>query len=60
MPLNKLAAFGLAAAVAAVATFAFAEDVVITPDPSLGLIALFEISLNLDCSIEPPLQVFGE
>jgi len=34
MPTNKLAAFALATAVAAVATFAFAQDV--TPDPSLA------------------------
>ena len=34
MPTNKLAAFALAAAVAAVATFAFAQDV--APDPSLA------------------------
>ena len=36
MPTNKLAAFALATAFAAVATFAFAEAVVITPDPSLA------------------------
>lgn len=34
MPTNKLAAFVLATAVAAVATFAFAQDV--TPDPSIA------------------------
>ncbi len=34
MPTNKLAALALAAAVAAVATFAYAQDV--TPDPSLA------------------------
>lgn len=46
MPLNKLAAFGLAAAVAAVATFAFAEDVVITPDPSLASLSAEEMVIK--------------
>jgi len=36
MPLNRIAAFGLAATLAVAATFAFAQDVTITPDPSLA------------------------
>lgn len=36
MPLNKLAGLALAAAVVAAATFALAEDIVITPDPAIA------------------------
>lgn len=36
MPSNRIAAFALAVVVAAAATFAFAQDVTITADPSLA------------------------
>lgn len=43
MPTNKLAAFALATAVAAVATFAFAQDVTITTDPALASLSAEEM-----------------
>ncbi len=39
MPSNRVAAFALGIVVAAAATFAFAQDVVITPDPGLAALS---------------------
>jgi cytochrome c556 len=39
MPSNRLAAIALSIVVAAAATFAFAQDVVITPDPALAALS---------------------
>lgn len=39
MPSNRLVAFALSMVVAAAATFAFAQDVVITPDPALATLS---------------------
>ena len=39
MPSNKIAALALSLVVAAAATFVFAQDVVITPDPTLAALS---------------------
>jgi cytochrome c556 len=50
MPTNKLAALVLATAVAAVATFAFAQDV--TPDPSLASLSPEEMVLKRQATMK--------